>query len=113
VYVVATCTLTVPERKEVKKEQDEDSDEDSDGDSDEDSDEDSHEDSDADSDEDSHEDSDADSDDEDPEPNDLPAEIVVDDGPPKMIEKQFRARGHLLVTVPIYVKWDWYKWSER
>ncbi|MGE4632966.1 MAG: quinohemoprotein amine dehydrogenase subunit alpha, partial [Planctomycetota bacterium] len=50
VYVVATCTLTVPERKEVKKEQDEDSDEDSDGDSDEDSDEDSHDDSDADQD---------------------------------------------------------------
>ena len=101
VYVVATCTLTVPERKEVKKEQDDDSDDESNGDSDEDS----HEDSDEDSGPDSHDD--------DPDRKDPPVEIVADDGPPKMIEKEFRARGHLLVTVPIYVKWDRYEWNQR
>jgi len=32
---------------------------------------------------------------------------------PKMIEKEFRARGHLLVMVPIYVKWDEYEWNQK
>lgn len=32
---------------------------------------------------------------------------------PTLITKEFRARGHLLVTVPIYVFWDRYTWDQR
>jgi hypothetical protein len=39
--------------------------------------------------------------------------IAAADSPPKMIEREFRARGHLLVTVPIYVQWDQNKWNQR
>ncbi len=30
-----------------------------------------------------------------------------------MEEREFRARGHLLVMVPIYVNWDKYEWDRR
>lgn len=93
VYVVATCTLTIPERKEVKKEEDSDDADDEAGEGD----------------DDSAADSDADA----AEKKEPATEVAIDEGPPKMIEKQFRARGHLLVTVPIYVKWDQYKWNQR
>jgi quinohemoprotein amine dehydrogenase len=33
--------------------------------------------------------------------------------PPVMEKKLFRARGHLLVTVPLYVRWDQYDWDRR
>jgi quinohemoprotein amine dehydrogenase len=111
VYVVATCTLTVPERKEVKKDEDSDDDEADDDADDGDA---------ADDDEVGHEsehgsegDSDGDSDPAGSKKQDEATEVAIDEGPPKMIEKQFRARGHLLVTVPIYVKWDQYKWNQR
>jgi len=58
-------------------------------------------------------DSDGDSDPDGSKKLDEATEVAIDEGPPKMIEKQFRARGHLLVTVPIYVKWDQYKWNQR
>ncbi|MEE2856826.1 MAG: quinohemoprotein amine dehydrogenase subunit alpha [Planctomycetota bacterium] len=112
VYVVATCTLTIPERKEVKKDEDSDDEDDEDDDDAEDDDEAGHESengSEGDSDGDSAADSDADG-----SAQQVAApEVAIDEGPPKMIEKQFRARGHLLVTVPIYVKWDQYKWNQR
>ncbi len=107
VYVVATCTLTVPERKEVKK--DEDSDDEDDADDDDDEGHDSEHGSEGDSDGDSDADSDADGAKQKPSAT----QVAIDEGPPKMIEKQFRARGHLLVTVPIYVKWDQYNWNQR
>jgi len=93
VYVVATCTLTVPERKEKKKPEEEDEEKEK-GDSSDD------------------EESSAE------EPVDSPAEdqaieVVAAEEAPKMIEKEFRARGHLLVMVPIYVKWDEYEWNQK
>ena len=85
--------MTIPERKEVKKEEDSDDADDEAGEGD----------------DDSAADSDADA----AEKKEPATEVAIDEGPPKMIEKQFRARGHLLVTVPIYVKWDQYKWNQR
>ena len=99
VYVVATCTMTVPERKEVKEETEEDEGDGSNGDSEEDSSEGSEPNSGEDS--------------EDSTVEDGKKQIVAADEPPKMVEKEFRARGHLLVTVPIYVKWDQYEWNQR
>ncbi|MEC9477375.1 MAG: quinohemoprotein amine dehydrogenase subunit alpha [Planctomycetota bacterium] len=99
VYVVATCTMTVPERKEVKEETEEDEGDGSNGDSEEDSSEGSE--------------PNAGEDSEDSTVEDAKKQIVAADEPPKMVEKEFRARGHLLVTVPIYVKWDQYEWNQR
>jgi hypothetical protein len=91
VYVVATCTMTVPERKVVAKKPESDESESEESDSEE---------------SDGQESSDT--------PDDEVAiEVAADDEPPKMVEKQFRARGHLLVTVPIYVNWDLYEWNQR
>ncbi len=32
---------------------------------------------------------------------------------PKLLTKEMKARGRLLVTVPLYVKWDRYVWDQR
>ena len=88
VYVVATCTLTVPERREKKEKKKE---KDSDGTDDEDAGDEDGQDA-------------GDEDEQEPE---------VDEGPPVLVQKEFRARGHLLVMVPIYVRWDLYEWNQR
>lgn len=34
-------------------------------------------------------------------------------GEPNLVEKTFRARGHLLVTVPLYTRWNTLDWESR
>jgi hypothetical protein len=34
-------------------------------------------------------------------------------GPPPKERKTFRARSHLIVTVPIYVRWQALEWEDR
>ncbi|MBT7639372.1 MAG: quinohemoprotein amine dehydrogenase subunit alpha [Planctomycetes bacterium] len=96
VYVVATCTMTVPERVEVKKvpdDEEQSGDDDGEGATDE-----------VAGAEQSTDQGSADA---------AKKPIAAADSPPKMIEREFRARGHLLVTVPIYVQWDQNKWNQR
>lgn len=58
------------------------------------------------------------------QPADKPAEKPAEKPPakpkeppvarkPEMQRKQFKARGHLLVTVPIYIRWDRLDWEDR
>jgi quinohemoprotein amine dehydrogenase len=42
-----------------------------------------------------------------------PPPPVEEEKPVVMVEREFRARGHLLVMVPIYVQWDRYVWDQR
>lgn len=44
--------------------------------------------------------------DEDADPYQSAAEVTFE-------EREFRARGHLLVTVPLYVQWDRFEWDQR
>ncbi len=90
VYVVATCTLAVPERiqveqakEEKKKEEEAESESGEEGGS-------------------AHAEGDG---------GDAPREPEEILGPP--VAREFRARAHLLVTVPIYVDWDRYEWDRR
>jgi quinohemoprotein amine dehydrogenase len=42
-----------------------------------------------------------------------PPTPVPEDAPVVMVEREFVARGHLLVMVPLYVQWDRYAWDKR
>lgn len=42
-----------------------------------------------------------------------PAVVATPAGPPPRARKTFFARGHLLVTVPLYVRWNVLEWEDR
>ncbi len=48
-----------------------------------------------------------------PRASPVPASRPVASTPLRMQEKTFRARGHLLVTVPVYVRYDRFEWDRR
>ncbi len=86
VYVVATCSLTVPERIQIPQEEKSDEAESKDAASE----------------------KDADSED---EKTSTEPKFKEGLGPP--VEKEFKARAHLIVSVPIYIDWNRYEWDER
>jgi quinohemoprotein amine dehydrogenase len=47
------------------------------------------------------------------EPKPAVAKPEVPAGPPVMVKKTFQARSHLLVTVPLYARWQALDWEER
>ena len=42
-----------------------------------------------------------------------PAVVAAPAGPLPRARKTFFARGHLLVTVPLYVRWNVLEWEDR
>jgi hypothetical protein len=42
-----------------------------------------------------------------------PAAVEPPAGPPPRERRKFVARGHLLVTVPLYVRWNVLEWEDR
>ena len=42
-----------------------------------------------------------------------PPEVPAEEEPIVLVAREYTARGHLLVMVPIYVQWDRYVWDQR
>ncbi len=96
VYVVATCTLEAPVRSD-KKEDEGDRGDGSRGSRD----------------SGDREDSDDEEDNEGAEEEPEEPEESAEEAPLVYAEQEFRARGHLVVTVQVYVKWDTYQMNQR